>query len=67
MRDTSKRDTSLQPIEQDVLRARTADPAALAKLLDAWMQDDPAEQRETFEAFRRSLDTNRPAGYKLFS
>jgi len=35
--------------------------------LDEWMQGDEREQRETFEALRRSLDENRPEGYKLFS
>ena len=39
----------------------------LAKLFDEWMQGDQAEQRETFEMLRRSLDEDRPAGYKLFS
>ena len=68
MPDISKRDMSLRPpVEQDLLRGRTADPSALAKLLDEWMQGDATEQRETFEALRRSLDEDRPAGYKLFS
>lgn len=31
------------------------------------MQGDAAEQRETFEVLRRSLDEDRPAGCKLFS
>jgi len=43
------------------------DPAALVKLLDTWMQEDEAEQRETLEVLRRALDEDRPAGYKLFS
>ncbi|MEK7406092.1 MAG: hypothetical protein AAB225_13375 [Acidobacteriota bacterium] len=46
---------------------RRPDPAALARLLDDWMQGDEAEQRETFEFLRQSLDEDRPAGYKLFS
>jgi hypothetical protein len=29
-------------------------------------QGDEAEQRETFETLRRSLDEDRPNGYKLF-
>ncbi len=57
-RTTPRRD---QPV-----RSRP-DPAALAKLLEAWMQEDEAEQRETFEFLRRALDEDRPAGYKLFS
>jgi hypothetical protein len=31
------------------------------------MKGDEMEQRETFEVLRRSLDVNRPDGYKLFS
>ena len=44
-------------------------PATLlqAKVLDEWMQGDDREQRETFEVLRRSLDEDRPDGYKLFS
>jgi hypothetical protein len=43
------------------------DPAALAKLLDEWMREDDADQRETFELLRRALDEDRPEGYKFFS
>jgi hypothetical protein len=43
------------------------DTAALEKLLEGWMRGDATEQRETFEVLRRSLDEDRPAGYKLFS
>jgi hypothetical protein len=43
------------------------DRSALAKLLDEWMQGDESDQRETFEVLRRSLDEDRPDGYKLFS
>ena len=42
------------------------DPSALAKLLDEWMQGYETEQQETFEVLRRSLDEDRPEGYKLF-
>jgi hypothetical protein len=31
------------------------------------MHGDETEQRETFEALRRSLDEDRLEGYKLFS
>jgi len=31
------------------------------------MQGDGTEQQETFEVLRRSLDEDRPVGYKLFS
>jgi hypothetical protein len=68
MPDTSKGDRSLQaPAEQELFHTRTENPSALTKLLEEWMQGDAAEQRETFEALRRSLDEHRPAGYKLFS
>jgi hypothetical protein len=36
-------------------------------LLDEWMHGDASEQQETFEVLRRSLDEDRPEGYKLFS
>ncbi len=31
------------------------------------MQGDALEQQETFEVLRRSLDEDRPTGYKLFA
>jgi hypothetical protein len=31
------------------------------------MQGDETEQQDTFEVLRRSLDEDRPDGYKLFS
>lgn len=65
MRDASKQD--YVPAEQETLRIRKPNPSALARLFDEWMQGDATEQRETFEALRRSLDEDRPAGYKLFS
>jgi len=40
-------------------------PLALTKLLDEWIQG--TELQETFEVPRRSLDEERPDGYKLFS
>jgi hypothetical protein len=43
------------------------DPSALASLLELWMHGDESEQQETFAALRRSLDEDRPEGYKLFS
>ena len=43
------------------------DAAAIDRVMDALMQGDEAEQRETFEALKRGLDEHRPAGYKLFS
>jgi len=42
------------------------DPVGLSRLFDEWMQGDEAEQRETFETLRHSLDRDRRAGYKLF-
>jgi hypothetical protein len=68
MSDTAKRDTSRRPpAEEEILRTRSTDVAALAKLFDEWMQGDATEQRETFEALGQSLDEDRPDGYKLFS
>jgi hypothetical protein len=46
---------------------RKPDAAAIARLMEALMQGDEAEQRETFEALKRGLDEHRPEGYKLFS
>jgi hypothetical protein len=43
------------------------DAGAIAKLMEALMQGDEAEHRETFEALKRGLDEHRPEGYKLFS
>jgi hypothetical protein len=35
-------------------------------MFDEWMHGDETEQRETFAVLRRSLDEDRPEGYKLF-
>ena len=43
-----------------------ASPSAVVKLLEQWMTEDEAEQRETFEILRRALDEGRPADCKLF-
>jgi len=68
MPDTTKFDhTSRTPRQPESRRGSKADPLALAKLFDEWMHGDEAEQRETFEVLRRSLDEDRPAGHKLFS
>ena len=53
------------PSRNATLRGKT-DPAALQRLLDQWMQEDEAEQREAFEFLRKALDEGRPEGYKLF-
>jgi hypothetical protein len=53
------------PPPGESLRTR-ADPLALKRLLESWMLADATEQRETFDILRRSLDQDRPAGYKLF-
>ena len=55
------------PRQQESVCPPKPDRVALAKLLDEWMQGDGTEQRETFEVLRRSLDEDRPDGYKLFS
>jgi hypothetical protein len=69
MQDTNKPGLNLPaqiPPPEEPIRPRL-DPAALDRLLEGWMQGDATEQRETFEALQRSLDEDRPAGYKLFS
>jgi hypothetical protein len=68
MPDTNKHDRPLRiPRQQESVCPQKLDPPALAKLLDEWMLGDETEQRETFECLRRSLDEDRPEGYKLFS
>ncbi len=68
MPDPTKHDRSLRiPQQHESVRPQKPDPLALARLLDEWMQGDETEQRETYEVLRRSLDADRPDGYKLFS
>jgi hypothetical protein len=68
MPQTTKHEPPLQmPRHQESPSSPKPDPSALAKLLDEWMLGDEVEQRETFEALRRSLDEDRPEGYKLFA
>ena len=68
MPDTNKHDPPLRiPRQRDPVCPQTSDASALARLLDEWMLGDETEQRETFECLRRSLDEDRPEGYKLFS
>ena len=68
MPDNDKHDQSLRiPRHQESESPQGLDPPALAKLLDEWMLGDETEQRETFDCLRRSLDEDRPRGYKLFS
>ena len=68
MPDTTSRDQPHRiPVLQDSVRLHKTDPSALARLLDEWMHGDEVEQRETFDFLRRSLDEDRPDGYKLFS
>jgi hypothetical protein len=68
MRDTTKQEQPFQvPRRRESPFGSKPDPSALARLLDEWMRGDESEQRETFEVLRRSLDENRPEGYKLFS
>ncbi len=67
MPGTNKQDESLRVPRRTTVLPHKPEPAALARLLDEWMQGDETEQRETFEILRRSLDESRPAGYKLFS
>ena len=68
MPDTTKHGQSIQvPRHQEPPSSSKPDPSALARLLDEWMHGDETEQQETFEVLRRSLDEDRPEGYKLFS
>ena len=68
MPDTNKHGQPCRvPRQQESGRPPKPDRLALAILLDEWMQGDAAEQQETFEVLRRSLDQDRPVGYKLFS
>ena len=48
-----------------ITRQPAPDRSALTRLLDEWMHGAETEQRETFAALRRSLDEDRPDGYKL--
>jgi hypothetical protein len=64
MPDTTKQN---QPFQSPRHQESPPDPSALARLLDEWMHGDTTEQQETFEVLRRSLDEDRPEGYKLFS
>jgi hypothetical protein len=68
MPETNKRGPQNRiPRQPDFMRAPKPDHSALGDLLNEWMRGDATEQRETFEALRRSLDEDRPDGYKLFS
>jgi hypothetical protein len=68
MPDTSKHGQPYRiPARQQSVCPSKPDASALAKLLDEWMRGDESEQQETFEVLRRSLDEDRPDGYKFFS
>jgi hypothetical protein len=68
MPDTNKHSQPCPiPRQREIVSPPKADHSALMKLLDEWMQGDATEQQETFEVLRRSLDEDRPDGYKLFS
>jgi len=67
MPDTQKRDPRIRNPRQGESPRPRPDPVALVRLLEEWMQGDEAEQRETFEVLRQSLDEDRPVGHKLFS
>jgi hypothetical protein len=68
MPDTTKSDQPFEvPRHNGSPCSSKPDASALARLLDEWMHGDETEQRETFEILRRSLDEERPDGYKLFS
>ena len=67
MPESAKTDPLHEAPRPDSVSHSRLEPAALARLLDEWMQGDEVEQRETFEILRHSLDEPRPAGYKLFT
>ena len=68
MPDTNKHDQPYRiPHRQGSAYPPKPCPSALEKLFDEWMRGDETEQRETFEVLRRSMDEDRPEGYKLFS
>ena len=68
MPDTNQHGQPCQiPRQQESVRLPKPDRSGLTKLLDEWMQGDQTDQRETFEVLRRSLNEDRPDGYKLFS
>ena len=68
MPDTTKHQQPFQmPRRPEFPCISKRDPSALVRLLDEWMNGDESEQQETFEVLRRSLDEDRPEGYKLFS
>jgi len=68
MPDTNKHGERCRiPRQQESVYPPKPVPSALTRLLDEWMQGDEKDQRETFELLRRSLDEDRPEGYKLFS
>ena len=68
MPDITKHDLPLEmPGPREPLRPSKPDPSALARLLEEWMHGDETEQQETFAVLRRSLDEDRPEGYKLLS
>jgi hypothetical protein len=68
MRNSDKTELNVPPIPAPrETNRRGPDSAALAQLLEEWMQADATEQQETFAALRQSLDEDRPPGYKLFS
>jgi hypothetical protein len=63
---TTKQDLRAPEQRQRESGHALSDPTALARLFDEWMQGDEAEQRETFETLRHSLDEGRRDGHKLF-
>jgi hypothetical protein len=66
MPETDKRGPQTRIPRQSGL-ARASKARGLEDLLNEWMRGDAAEQRDTFESLSRSLDEDRPDGYKLFS
>ncbi len=66
MPDAISHEQSMQMPRRESIQVRKLDPSDLTGLLNEWMEGDEREQRETFNTLRKSLDENRPEGYKLF-
>lgn len=62
----AKSDHNLLQMADERRRAQIERNQAVIALLNAWEQEDPAEQRETLDLLMRTLDADRPSSRKLF-
>ncbi len=53
-------------IDEDQRVYRPPQPQAILDLLQSWEDDDPEEQRETWEYLKKALDEDRLGARKLF-